>query len=172
MTYTQYIVRAQERLTQSTPETDTHFEHRKLNLQRMRRIEQTFKPSQEIISAMASITEAQTWSIITEDWCGDSSQTLTAMCLIGSLNPLVTVEIFDRDENPELMEQYLTNGAKAIPKLVVRNAGGQDLWVWGPRPAPAHNPLLAPKKRRNTLQRGATGGSRMVCSRQLGNITN
>jgi hypothetical protein len=33
------------------------------------------------------------------------------------------------------MDQYLTNGGRSIPKLVVRNSEGKDLWNWGPRPA-------------------------------------
>jgi hypothetical protein len=36
-----------------------------------------------------------------------------------------------------LKTKYLTNGGKSIPKLVVRDVDGLDLFTWGPRPAPA-----------------------------------
>ncbi|MFN6083734.1 MAG: thioredoxin family protein, partial [Fluviicola sp.] len=33
-----------------------------------------------------------------------------------------------------VINSYLTNGSKSIPKLIIRNALGEDLAVWGPRP--------------------------------------
>lgn len=139
MTYQEYTQRIHERNTNNTPDNDKYLATRKLNEQRMRRIEQTFTPSASVQTAMAKITEPQTWVIITEDWCGDSSQTLAGMYKIASLNPLVTVELYDRDTHPDLMNQYLTNGSKSIPKVVARDKAGEDLWVWGPRPQPAQD---------------------------------
>ncbi len=54
----------------------------------------------------------QHWIIITEPWCGDAGE-------------------------PFLIESYLTNGSKSIPKLVARDSSGNDLFTWGPRPQPA-----------------------------------
>jgi len=40
-----------------------------------------------------------------------------------------------RDTEPYLIDEYLTNGGKSIPKLIIRNDVGHDKVVWGPRPA-------------------------------------
>jgi hypothetical protein len=41
-----------------------------------------------------------------------------------------------RDENPDLIDQFLTNGSRSIPKLICLNARtGEELGAWGPRPA-------------------------------------
>ena len=51
-----------------------------------------------------------------------------------------------RDENPELIDRFLTNGTRSIPKLIAidRNSGG-ILGTWGPRPKAAQN-LFAEQK--------------------------
>ena len=39
-----------------------------------------------------------------------------------------------RDNDNSEIESYLTNGSKSIPKLIIRDNDGKDLFVWGPRP--------------------------------------
>lgn len=50
---------------------------------------------------------------------------------------MITYDLQLRDSEPFLIEDYLTNGGKAIPKLISRDENGNDLFVWGPRPAGA-----------------------------------
>ena len=50
------------------------------------------------------------------------------------------------DENEDLMNQYLTNGGKSIPKLIVYNDKGEELFNWGPRPAELQEIYLQLKK--------------------------
>jgi len=45
-----------------------------------------------------------------------------------------------------LIEQYLTNGGKGIPKLIVRNERHEDLFTWGPRPEAAQALYVAKKE--------------------------
>lgn len=47
------------------------------------------------------------------------------------------IKICMADRSPFLIEQYLTNGGKSIPKLIVRDTEGKDLFTWGPRPVSA-----------------------------------
>ncbi len=54
--------------------------------------------------------------------------------MLAALNPLVTTEYQLRDAEPFLIQHYLTNGGKSIPKLISRDAEGKDLFTWGPRP--------------------------------------
>jgi hypothetical protein len=54
---------------------------------------------------------------------------------LAELNPLITLRILFRDEHPELMDTYLTNGNRSIPKLVATTADLQhQLFTWGPKP--------------------------------------
>ena len=50
----------------------------------------------------------------------------------------VDLKIVLRDENDQLMDQYLTNGARSIPKLIlIDSETGAVRGSWGPRPAGA-----------------------------------
>ncbi len=41
------------------------------------------------------------------------------------------------------MDKYLTNGARAIPKLIATNETlDEEAFIWGPRPAPAQQLLV------------------------------
>jgi hypothetical protein len=45
------------------------------------------------------------------------------------------VKLILRDENLEIMDAYLTNGGRSIPKLIAFNSETQEeLFTWGPRP--------------------------------------
>ena len=55
--------------------------------------------------------------------------------MIAALNPLISVDIELRDSEPHRINDYLTNGGKSIPKLIIQDELGKDLATWGPRPA-------------------------------------
>lgn len=67
------------------------------------------------------------------DWCGDAVNTLPALSkwteAIG-----VELRLLDRDMWPELMDHYLTDGARAIPIVIVLGPDLTELGHWGPRP--------------------------------------
>lgn len=113
------------------------FEYIKLNLQRSTRIDKSFVPSEELKDTMAEITNKQTWVVITENWCGDSSQVLPVIAKAASLNENVELIILLRDTNPAIMDLYLTNGTRSIPVLVAFDDDGNELFKWGPRPQAA-----------------------------------
>jgi glutaredoxin-related protein len=72
--------------------------------------------------------------VITENWCGDSAQNLPYLAKISKLNNNIKLRIILRDSHPEIMDSYLTNGTRSIPKLVVFDAEGNERFSWGPRP--------------------------------------
>lgn len=108
--------------------------YRPLNLTRMKRLMSTYEPSKAMKTAMTAVHEPLTWQVITEDWCGDSAQTLPILAAIAALNPMIHFSIIDRDTNPGIMDRYLTNGSRSVPILVCRDGQGNDRWTWGPRP--------------------------------------
>ena len=110
----------------------------KLNVQRMQRIDKTVQLLPEVSEALHAINKPQTWLVITEGWCGDAAQILPVLNAMASANPLIQLRLVLRDENPELIDQYLTDGnSRSIPKLVVLDADTlEEKFNWGPRPAP------------------------------------
>jgi len=118
-----------------------------LNLKRMERLNKTIEIENSILDSLASIEDKQIWYVVAEVWCGDCAQNLPVIGIIGELsNGLIDLRIIQRDENPEWIEKYHTNGAKAIPKLISFNAFGQELFTWGARPKPAQELLNSWKK--------------------------
>jgi hypothetical protein len=71
---------------------------------------------------------------IAEDWCGDASNTLPVLARLGELTPGVELRLIRRDEHPELMDRYLTNGSRSIPIVIALDEQFQEIGHWGPRP--------------------------------------
>ena len=105
-----------------------------LNQRRTARILKSYRVSEEASQAMESIKTPQTWLIITEDWCGDSAQNIPFLFMMSLLNPNINIKIIYRDENLDIIDKYLTNGGRAIPKVIGLDTDGNELFQWGPRP--------------------------------------
>jgi hypothetical protein len=72
---------------------------------------------------------------ITEDWCGDGPSTLAIVAKLADRHPGLELRLIRRDENPEVMDRYLTNGSRSIPIVVALDRDFQELGHWGPRPS-------------------------------------
>ncbi len=118
-------------------------DYSEMNLKRMERSDKTFKPSEEALEILNNIESKQVWWVITEMWCGDSAQTLPIMVKLAETNPeKIELRIILRDDNLEIMDQYLTNGGRSVPKLiVVDEESNKELFTWGPRPKGAQDVL-------------------------------
>jgi len=118
----------------------------KLNLQRMQRWDKTYELSEELIKQIKTLPEQQWW-VITEGWCGDSAQNLPILSKIAAASEgNIRLNIVLRDENPDIMSRYLTNGSKSIPILAVFNKSNEEVFRWGPRPLGAQQLMAAWKK--------------------------
>lgn len=115
------------------------YDYRKLNYQRSTRLEKIFIPTDETIQIFSNINQTQKWIVITESWCGDSAQNLPIIAKLAELNNKIDFKIVLRDSNTEFMDLYLTNGARAIPKLIVFDENDNEIFQWGPRPIEAQN---------------------------------
>lgn len=116
-----------------------------LNKHRSTRVEKTFKITDSLKDTMLNISEPQVWMVITESWCGDSAQNLPVIAKIAEVNPSITLKIVQRDENPEIMDNFLTNGTKSIPVIAAFSAEGEVKFKWGPRPEGAVEVIKAAK---------------------------
>ncbi|MGE5354335.1 MAG: thioredoxin family protein [Acidobacteriota bacterium] len=110
------------------------FEFSRLNLQRSLRIEKTYSVSEDMKSIISNLPQEHLWVVITEDWCGDSAQTLPYIAKIAAASPKIELAILLRDENLDIIDQYLTNGTRSIPKLIGFDRKWNELYTWGPRP--------------------------------------
>jgi len=108
-----------------------------LNDKRMSRLDKKTSLTDATISALKSTETEQTWLLITEGWCGDAAQIAPVINKMSLESDKVNFKVVLRDENEDLMNQFLTNGSKSIPKLVVLNEKDEVISSWGPRPSVA-----------------------------------
>lgn len=73
------------------------------------------------------------WLVLTEYWCGDAAHIVPVIEDVAAVCGVQPRYIF-RDENPEVMEQFTTNGSRSIPKLIRMTPDFEVINTWGPRP--------------------------------------
>lgn len=127
-------------------QNETYLNYSKLGFKRMKRWEKTAELTEDQTEKVQNIDKKQTWLVLTEGWCGDAAPVVPIMKKITDLNPLIDFRLILRDENDELMSEFLTNGGKSIPKLISFNLDEEKiLFTWGPRPKEAAE-LVAKEK--------------------------
>ena len=119
----------------------THYSE--LNEARMNRLEKTVKISTEIIQKLNQLNGDYIWLVIAEGWCGDAAQILPVIYKMAELSEKIDLKIVFRDENEDLMNLFLTNGTKSIPKLIILDKNTLEvLSDFGPRPIGAKQLIL------------------------------
>lgn len=109
-----------------------------LNDRRMKRWDKTVKVSEVVKQEVSNLKINQTWLVITESWCGDAAHVMPVMNKVAELNSGIDFKVVLRDENDDLMNRFLTNGGKSIPKLIIiDNDSNEVLDSYGPRPSTA-----------------------------------
>lgn len=110
-------------------------EYINLNQSRMHRVEKTYSIAPEILNQVNNLKHKIYWLILTEHWCGDASQMLPVFNKIAeAANGKIEMKLVYRDQNPELMDAYLTDGSRSIPKLIQLDEHFNVTGIWGPRP--------------------------------------
>ena len=119
----------------------THYSE--LNEARMNRLEKTVKISTEIIQKLNQLNGEYIWLVISEGWCGDAAQILPVIYKMAELSERIDLKIVFRDENEDLMNLFLSNGTKSIPKLIILDKNTLEvLSDFGPRPIGAKQLIL------------------------------
>ncbi len=110
-----------------------------LNVQRMQRLDKTTVLMPELLEAIQNNPKSYYWLIITEGWCGDAAQIVPVLERIAEASDnKIETRYFLRDTNLDLIDAHLTNGGRAIPKLVIIEKDTlTEVAEWGPRPQPA-----------------------------------
>jgi hypothetical protein len=137
--YLAFIVELVDKGLTSGPDQSeklTHFT--KLNFQRLKRVFRTLNLSEETVASAKNVQSEMLWVVIVESWCGDVPQNLPFMEAISQITDNINLRIILRDENSEIMDQFLTNGTRSIPKLICFDPNNFEVaGTWGPRPAGA-----------------------------------
>ncbi len=123
-----------ENKTTGPNQSESLIDYARLNDRRMDRGEKTVKIDEEQQAALERI-EPENWLVLTEGWCGDASQIVPVLDKMEQATSKLKVRYILRDENEEIMDAFLTNGTRSIPKLVRMNSDFTEvLGSWGPRP--------------------------------------
>ena len=134
--YNQYKGQMSEDLISNSDEKIK--EYIALNQHRMHRVEKTFALSEKLKQEIENLKSKTYWLVLTEHWCGDASQILPALDKIATASEgKIEMKLVYRDQNLKLMDQYLTNNGRSIPKLIQLDSDYTVSGVWGPRPAVA-----------------------------------
>lgn len=115
----------------------------KMNVQRMSRLDKTIELQKETIDLLKNLKKNYVWIVMAEAWCGDVAQNLPIIAKMADKTENISLAILLRDENLDVMDEFLTNGGRAIPKLISVKADDLEvLGSWGPRPAPAQEIMM------------------------------
>ena len=124
--------------TTGNEKTEDLVSYTMLNDRRMKRWDKTIKVTNVIQEKVANSNINQTWLVLTESWCGDAAHVIPVINKIAELNDNIDLKVVLRDDNEALMNQFLTNGGKSIPKLImIENTTNKVVNTFGPRPTEA-----------------------------------
>jgi len=130
----------------NTPEM---LEYVKMNLHRMHRLDKTCALLPEVQAHLAAMAKPELWICLSEGWCGDASQIVPVLHKIADgSGGKIQLRILLRDEHLDLMDQFLTNGGRAVPKVIKLDPDTlQVIGEWGPRPVAAQEMVLEFKRK-------------------------
>lgn len=137
--YTEYRAKVAQLLTEGkssgNEQSEDLLHYSQLNEVRMNRLDKTLVVPEEVKNSLGNLNKKYIWLVLAEGWCGDAAQLLPIMHKMDEVVAAIDLRIVFRDENDPLMQEFLTNGGRSIPKLIIVNADNHEvLAAWGPRP--------------------------------------
>ena len=140
--YTEYRKHVTDTLAQglatgaTQSESLTHYTT--LNEVRMNRLDKTIVIPDEIKDKLKRLDKDYTLLVLSEGWCGDAAQIMPVINKMNEVTAKLNLRIVLRDDNADLMDLYLTNGGRSIPKLILLDKETLEVkGSWGPRPKDA-----------------------------------
>ena len=112
-----------------------YLEIARLNQARMDRLDKRPRLTIESGALLSGLRRDYVFLVLSEGWCGDAAQSVPVMNWLAEASPRIELRVALRDEHPALIDQYLTNGGRSIPKLLILDADTKAVLAdWGPRP--------------------------------------
>ncbi|SFS47433.1 thioredoxin family protein [Lutibacter maritimus] len=138
LTYKEYREKIKNLLSQGlstgVEQSEALLDYSLLNDKRMDRLDKTLKISDETLNSLKHLNKKFQFLVIAEGWCGDAAQILPILNLLAEASTKIDLKIVFRDENEDLMNHFLTNGSKSIPKVIIVDEKNTVINSWGPRP--------------------------------------
>lgn len=139
MTYAEYKAHWEAERTADLPDEADASDRRMMhylnyNHERQASVHAAYTVSEDLDDALDALDTPQTWMVLTEPWCGDSAFSLPVIAEAAQSHPDIDLRILLRDDNLDLMDRFLTDGSRSIPKLAALDENGTVLFTWGPRP--------------------------------------
>ncbi len=121
--------------TTGTMQSDKLTEHTRLNRQRMKRLDKTIELNYSLKEKLKNVEGPWLWLVLVEGWCGDVAQNVPVIHKMAEASTKIELKLLLRTENTDIMDLYLTNGGRSIPKLICLDTYSlEDIGSWGPRP--------------------------------------
>jgi hypothetical protein len=145
LSYNAYLLMVEDLLSKNQTtgknQSEEYLAYTRLNQQRMKRLDKTIKLNEDIKNLASLKSKKQIWLMIAEAWCGDCAQNIPPIAQIAkSLEDRIKLVIVGRDDHEDLMNEFLTNGSRSIPKLIIMDAETLEVInSWGPRPKAAQS---------------------------------
>ncbi|RFU67920.1 thioredoxin family protein [Peribacillus saganii] len=113
---------------------EEYLDSMKVHKENLKSVQENFQLDIDDEARLAPLKENQLRAIVlTADWCGDAMVNIPILLNIAS-SAGIDIRFLIRDENLELMDQYLTNGtARSIPIFIFIDSNGDEVARWGPR---------------------------------------
>jgi hypothetical protein len=134
---------AKEDKTTGHEQREDLIHYTQLNEARLHRLDKTIQVVDEAKLFLQQLSTEYIWLVISESWCGDAAQILPVINKMAEVSDKIDLKIVLRDDNEELMNLFLTNGTKSIPKLIIINKETNEVINdFGPRPSGAKQLIL------------------------------
>ncbi len=134
---------AAEGKTSGNTQTADYINYTKLNESRMYRLDKTLQVIDEVKEYLENLQRPFTWLVLAETWCGDAAQVVPVINKMAEVSDKIDLRILLRDENEALMNLFLTNGTKSIPKLIMLDKKTNEVIAdFGPRPKGAKQLII------------------------------
>lgn len=129
--------------TSGNNQTPDYVNYTKLNESRMHRLDKTMQVVDVVKTYLENLNKKYIWLVISETWCGDAAQILPIINAMAQVSNTIDFRIVLRDTHEDLMNLYLTNGTKSIPKLIIIDRETDEVIAdFGPRPSGAKQLIL------------------------------
>jgi len=88
----------------------------------------------DLLARAAALRRSWQLLVLSDDWCGDSLNTLPYLARLVEQIPQLDLRILPRDTNLDLMDSHLTGTSRSIPVVMALDAASCERGWWGPRP--------------------------------------
>lgn len=137
---------ATEEKTTGPLQNEDLLSYTQLNIHRMKRLDKSISIEDELAEKLSHMTCPIRWLVLTEAWCGDAAQNVPILAKMAELAPTIELRLVLRDEHTDIIDSFLTNGSRAIPKLIIMDAEMNVIGTWGPRPKEVQDMVMENKR--------------------------